>query len=76
MDNETIRRVNAGWHQAREDLRDLAQHLRHCRECGETDVLNCGDGKPLWLKCFPNDVPQNGLDSQSAEPAGTEVKQS
>lgn len=26
----------------------LAIHLRHCRECGETDVLHCAEGKPLW----------------------------
>jgi hypothetical protein len=38
------------------DLRELANHLRHCRECGETDVLNCTDGKPRWLKCFPDDA--------------------
>jgi hypothetical protein len=27
---------------------EVAHHLRHCVECGETDVENCYDGKPLW----------------------------
>lgn len=53
---ETKRR-NAAWWQAREDLRDLAHHLRSCKYCGETDVLECHKGgKELWLKCFPNEV--------------------
>lgn len=50
------RRRNAAWWQAREDLRDLAQHLRRCRECGEMDVSSCHEGWQLWLKCFPNDA--------------------
>jgi len=29
-------------------LEALAHHLRHCRECGEMDVMHCYDGKLLW----------------------------
>lgn len=29
-------------------LRLLASHLRHCRECGETDVKDCDQGRRLW----------------------------
>lgn len=32
----------------RDALRDLAHHLRHCRECGETDIANCVDGARIW----------------------------
>lgn len=35
-----------------EELDALAQHLRYCRECGETDVTQCSDGFPLWDRCF------------------------
>jgi hypothetical protein len=34
-------------------LRDLARHLRCCRECGETDVRNCHDGRALWNAAMP-----------------------
>lgn len=35
-----------------ERLRELANHLRHCRECGETDVTNCAEGRELWEACM------------------------
>jgi hypothetical protein len=38
------------------DFVELTHHLRYCRECSETDVMVCEDGKPLWLKCFPADA--------------------
>lgn len=35
---------------AREEaLRALAEHLRHCRECGETDISSCYEGWPMWV---------------------------
>lgn len=36
---------------------ELAFHLRHCRECGETDVMNCDEGRPLWCACFTEPTP-------------------
>ena len=38
------------------DFVELTNHLRYCRECSETDVMHCEDGKPLWLQCFPADA--------------------
>lgn len=40
-------------------LTELANHLRHCRECGESDVERCDVGWPLWQACF----------SEKAEPS-------
>jgi hypothetical protein len=31
-----------------EALRKLAEHLRSCRDCGEWDVKDCSEGRPLW----------------------------
>jgi hypothetical protein len=30
-------------------LEALVHHLRHCRQCSETDVLQCPEGKALWI---------------------------
>jgi hypothetical protein len=30
-------------------LEELVLHLRHCRECGETDLSNCFEGGQLWI---------------------------
>lgn len=32
-------------------LRELAHHLRHCRDCAELDVERCFLGQPLWASC-------------------------
>lgn len=31
-----------------ERLQTLAQHLRCCRQCGEMEVADCGEGRTLW----------------------------
>ena len=36
-----------------DQLRDLAWHLRYCRECAEMDVEKCTEGWRLWLGCMP-----------------------
>ena len=36
-----------------ERLQALAEHLRHCRECGETDVAHCTAGEPMWDVVMP-----------------------
>jgi hypothetical protein len=41
-------------------LRTLAEHLRHCRECGETDVANCAEGEALWDACMPQPAAEVG----------------
>jgi hypothetical protein len=33
----------------RNKLVELAEHLRHCVECHETDVLQCDVGRGLWI---------------------------
>jgi hypothetical protein len=37
-------------------LEDLAEHLRFCRECGETDVMACHEGRKLWIGASMPDV--------------------
>jgi DNA-directed RNA polymerase subunit RPC12/RpoP len=44
-----------------ERLRKLANHLRHCMECGESDVQYCHDGKPLWDECFGSETAAKGV---------------
>jgi recombinational DNA repair protein RecR len=41
---DTIDRLQA----ENEALRKLAEHLRSCRDCGEWDVKDCSEGRPLW----------------------------
>lgn len=41
-------------------LVDIAEHIRYCRECGETDVLNCPEGKELWIQYFTIDRGADG----------------
>ncbi len=43
-----------------ERLRAMAEHLRHCRECGETDVANCPEGEALWDACMPQPAAELG----------------
>jgi hypothetical protein len=31
-------------------LEELAHHLRHCRECGDTDVMECFEGRQMWMR--------------------------
>lgn len=40
----------------RERWRELAEHLRHCRECGETDVSHCHEGASLWKRATGDDL--------------------
>jgi hypothetical protein len=42
--DEAIRQLQA----ENEALRKLAEHLRSCRDCGEWDVKDCSEGRPLW----------------------------
>lgn len=63
-----LERLRAPWHHADareaadeiERLRALAEHLRHCRECAETDVANCPEGEPLWDACMPQPAAEIG----------------
>jgi hypothetical protein len=41
---EAVRQLQA----ENEALRKLAEHLRSCRDCGEWDVKDCSEGRPLW----------------------------
>lgn len=41
------------------EIEALAHHLRHCRGCGETDVLDCDIGGPMWRDAF--DKPKENL---------------
>ena len=47
--------TKAQWRSQVEKLREICHHLRHCRECGETDVMNCPEGRVLWLDQFFED---------------------
>lgn len=47
--------TKAQWRGMTEKLREICHHLRHCRECGETDVMNCPEGRVLWLDQFFED---------------------
>lgn len=47
------------WRKQCEKLREICHHLRHCRECGETDVMNCHEGRVLWLDQFFEDGRSN-----------------
>lgn len=40
-----------------ERLRELAWHLRCCRTCGETDMIECGEGHTLWETSMPGEKP-------------------
>ena len=37
-------------------LKDLADHLRMCRECGDMDVLDCEVGAQLWRAAMGEDL--------------------
>lgn len=39
----------------RERWQELAEHLRHCRDCGEEDVARCYNGAALWKAATGND---------------------
>lgn len=43
----------------RNKLVELAEHLRHCVECHETDVLQCDVGRVLWIDA---EMSTTGLD--------------
>lgn len=47
------------WHAAtgseRGRWQELAEHLRHCRDCGEEDVARCYSGAALWKAATGND---------------------
>lgn len=46
---------------ALEVVRDYAlEHMRHCRECSETDVANCPTGEPLWDAAMPTPAAEVG----------------
>lgn len=49
-----------------ERLRNLAEHLRHCRECGETDVSNCPEGEALWDASMPQPAAEIGATPPAA----------
>lgn len=44
----------------RDKFVELAEHLRHCVECHQTDVLQCDEGRPLWINAG---MPTAGLDT-------------
>lgn len=46
--------------QAMAAMHSLAEHLRHCRECGETDVANCHEGEALWDSVMPQPAAEIG----------------
>lgn len=46
----------AGVAAERERWRELADHLRHCRECGEMDVAHCHEGAALWQLATGDDL--------------------
>lgn len=54
MTQEELIEIAAALGEERDKLRDLANHLRHCRRCGELDVRDCFDGWSLWTACFPH----------------------
>jgi hypothetical protein len=39
-------------------LEALVNHLRHCRDCAELDVMKCPEGKALWVTAA---MPLGGL---------------
>ena len=39
----------------RERWRELVEHLRCCRECGESDVRHCHGGSAVWKRAFGTD---------------------
>ena len=41
-----------------EKYRDLAHHLRHCVECGATDITECFEGLSLWMDCIGKPDPE------------------
>ncbi len=38
--------------------REVAEHLRHCRTCGETDIADCHEGAQLWNRAAAPEVPR------------------
>lgn len=46
------------------ELETLASHLRHCRGCGEMDVMHCDDGRPLWEAAMLTEHPQGESNEQ------------
>lgn len=51
-----VRRLRAAAEPSREcRLEELANHLRHCRTCGELDVKECSTGSELWEVAMPSE---------------------
>lgn len=48
----TLQRDLAAAHARIAELEELCRHLRYCRECSETDVEKCHEGRTLWNKAL------------------------
>lgn len=38
--------------------REVAEHLRYCRDCAESDISKCFDGAELWNRAASPEVPR------------------